>query len=68
MCNLSQGVEEKGRIKGNVEGRAEGKAEERLSAIRNLMASMGWSAEQAMEVLRVPEAERQKCAVQIQKQ
>lgn len=32
MCNLSQNVEER--------GRTEGKAEERLSAIRNLMASM----------------------------
>ena len=68
MCNLSQGVEEKGRIKGRAEGRAEGKAEERLSAIRNLMASMGWSVEQAMEALRVPETERQKYALQLQNQ
>lgn len=45
MCDLSQSVEEKGRIKGHAGGRAEGKAEERLSAIQNLMASMDWSAE-----------------------
>ena len=68
MCNLSQGIEEKGRIKGLMEGRAEGMAEERLSAIRNLMASMGWPAEQAMEALQIPEAERQTYAALLQKQ
>ena len=80
MCNLSQGIEEKGRIKGRaeglmegraegrMEGRAEGMAEERLSAIRNLMASMGWPAEQAMEALQIPEAERQTYAALLQKQ
>lgn len=64
MCNLSQDVDEKGRD----EGDAESKAEERLSAVRNLMVSMGRSVEQAMEVLRVPEADRQKYAVWFPKQ
>ena len=54
MCNLSQGVEEKGRIRGRAEGRAEGL----LASIRALMSSMGWSAEQAMEALKLPETDR----------
>ena len=64
MCNLSQGVEEKGRIKGRAEGRAEGL----LASIRNLMANTGWSLEKAMEVLGVPETDRSEYADLLQKQ
>ena len=48
MCNLSNGVEEKGVEKGI------------LFSIRNLMETMGWSAEQAMGGLKIPEEEREK--------
>lgn len=48
MCNLSKGVEEKGVEKGI------------LFSIRNLMETMGWSAEQAMGGLKIPEEEREK--------
>ena len=48
MCNLSKGVEEKGVAKGI------------LSSIKNLVKNMGVSVEQAMSVLEIPEAERQK--------
>ena len=58
MCNLSQGVEEKGRIKGRAEGRAEGL----LASIRNLMESMGWTIDQAMAALKIPEEDRPKYA------
>lgn len=64
MCNFSQGVMQKGIEKGKVEGRAEGF----LVAIRNLMDSMGWSMEQAMEALRVSESDRSKYAELLQKQ
>ena len=56
MCNLSKGVREKGRA----EGRAEGMANGILASIKNLVKNMGVSVEQAMSVLEVPEAERQK--------
>ncbi len=56
MCNLSKGVEEKGRAKGRAEGRADGI----LSSIKGLMETMGLSIEQAMAALKIPEAERQK--------
>ena len=46
LCNLSKGIEEKG-IKQGV-----------LVSIRNLMESMGWTAEQAMKALKIPEAEQ----------
>lgn len=46
MCNLSKGIEEKG-IKEGI-----------LTSIQNLMESMGWSAEQAMAALKIPESEQ----------
>jgi hypothetical protein len=55
MCNLSKGVEEKGITKGI------------LASIRNLMESMSWSAEQAMNALKIPEEERSKYATEINK-
>lgn len=53
LCNLSKGVEENGIKKGIKEGIKEGI----LTSIQNLMESMNWTAEQAMEALKVPEAE-----------
>jgi hypothetical protein len=52
MCNLSKGVEEKGMAKGLTNGI--------LASIKNLVKNMGVSVEQAMSVLEIPEAERQK--------
>lgn len=46
MCNLSKGVEEKGMTKGI------------LTSIKNLMESMGWTAEQAMNALKISEADQ----------
>lgn len=54
MCNLSKGIEDRGIEKGIEKGIREGI----LSSIRNLMESMGWSAQQAMEALKIPEAEQ----------
>ncbi len=56
MCNLSQGVEEKGIAKGLARGRAEAT----LSLIQNLMDSMGFSPEKAMSLLKIPEEDRAK--------
>lgn len=46
LCNLSKGIEENGMKKGI------------LVSIQNLMESMGWTAEQAMKALKIPEAEQ----------
>ena len=54
MCNLSDGVEQKGITKGIV------------SSLRNLMESMGWSIEQAMDALQIPTEERQTYANMLQ--
>ena len=48
MCNLSKGVEEKGIQKGIEKGIEQGL----LLSIKNLMETMGWSVEQAMEGLK----------------
>lgn len=55
MCNLSKGVEEKGIEKGT------------LIAIKNLMETMGWSAEQAMSGLKIPDTERVKYISELEK-
>lgn len=60
MCNFSKGVMQKGIEKGKAEGL--------LVAIRNLMDSMGWSVEQAMEALRIAEPDRSKYAELLQRQ
>ena len=64
MCNLSKGVEEKGIQKGIEKGIQKGIEQgiEKgiLLSIRNLMETMGWSVEQAMESLKIPEEEKTK--------
>ena len=50
MCNLSEGVEQKGIAKGIAKGIT--------ASIWNLMESMGWSIEQAMDALQIPTEER----------
>ncbi len=64
MCNLSEGVMERGIAR----GRAEGIAENTLSSIRTLMKNMGISVEQAMKLLEVPEAEQSKYRKLLSKQ
>ena len=59
MCNLSEGVEQKGIAKGIAKGIT--------ASIRNLMESMGWSIEQAMDALQIPTEERQTYANMLQR-
>ena len=64
MCNLSQKFEERGMKqgfkKGRAEGRTEGRVESTVSALRSLMDSMGWTLEQTMDAMQMPEADRPK--------
>ena len=60
MCNLSKGVEEKGIKKGIEKGI--------LLSIRNLTETMGWSVEQAMKGLKVPEEEKSKYLDELKKE
>ena len=72
MCNLSDEVWEKGlakgREEGHAEGHAEGLAEGMINAIRGLIINTGWSIEQAMAALSVPEADRPKYRKLLQEQ
>lgn len=47
-----------GMAQGRAEGMAQGQEAERLSGIRNLMKSLKISAQQAMTLLGIPEAEQ----------
>ncbi len=60
MCNLSKGIEEKGRKDGMKEGI--------LSSVKNLMDTMDWSAEQAMKALKVSKEDWEKYLVMLKKQ
>ena len=68
MCNLSQGVEEKGIAKGLARGRAEGRAEATVTLIRNLMDSASISIEKAMSMLKISEEDREKYIELLEKQ
>ncbi|HIU56482.1 MAG TPA: hypothetical protein IAA61_01550 [Candidatus Ornithomonoglobus merdipullorum] len=64
MCNLSQGILEKGlkqgRAEGIKEGRAEGLAEGIANSLLNVMKTLKMTAEQAMETLNIPQNEHEK--------
>ena len=68
MCNLSKGVMEKGIAKGMEKGRAEGMEKGILTSMRSLMETMGWTLDQAMTALKVPEAEQQTYRSLLEKQ
>lgn len=68
MCNLSKSVMEKSWKKGMAEGMAKGEEQGILTSIKSLMETMGWTLEQAMTALKVPEAERQTYQNLLQKQ
>ena len=70
MCNLSDGIEQKGIEIGEKRGKKQGKAEgirigkkrgketALLASIKNLSTKLNLSIEQAMDVLEIPEADR----------
>lgn len=64
MCNLSQGVEEKGIAKGLARGRAEAT----VTLIQNLMDSANFSIEKAMSMLKISEEDHEKYIELLKKQ
>ena len=58
MCNLSQGVMEKGLQKGLQKGYGQGREEERIASVRNLMQNLHMTAEEAMQALNIPQEDR----------
>ena len=60
MCDYSDGVERRGYERGINEGRIEGIQEGKIRSIKNLMRTMGFTIEQAMDVLLIPEHDRKK--------
>ena len=54
MCEVLDRVENKGKEDGIIEGRIEG----RIESIRTLMKNFHLTAQQAMEMMEIPEEER----------
>ena len=68
MCNLSQGVLAKGREQGLQQGMKQGRDETIVRSARSLMKKTGWSVEEALGALEIPEAERDGYAEKIMAQ
>jgi len=60
MCNLSKGIEDRGIAKGIARGMEQGMSEGTAAAIKNLTETLGLPVEQAMNALKIPEADRPK--------
>ena len=60
MCNLSQGVKERAMEQGMTKGVAKGREDAMLQAIKSVMDSLKLSSDAAMDVLKVPSADREK--------
>jgi hypothetical protein len=54
MCAISEEIFNKGREV----GREEGAVNKLLACVRSLMETMGWTAQEALKNLKVPEEER----------
>ena len=57
MCNLSEGIFERGIEQGIEQGIERGRETERLSSIRRMMSELQLSMEKAMDVLAIPRSE-----------
>lgn len=60
MCNISQGYVRYGMEKGFEQGMEQGKRNTTLDYIKNLMETVGFTTEQAMDALKIPESEKPK--------
>ncbi len=58
MCNLGMAVELKGVEQGIAQGIKQGAESNLIENIRTLMETMAWTAQQAMDALRVPKEEQ----------
>ena len=62
MCNLGEAVAAMGMEKGVEKGIVIGAEKNLLANLRSLMETLGFTAEQAMDALKVPAGERRKYA------
>jgi hypothetical protein len=58
MCNLSKGVKDEGIKIGMKRGLERGREERTIVSIKNLMETLKLSMQQAMDALKIPEADR----------
>ena len=58
MCNLSEGVEQKGIQKGIQKGLQKGIQQALTESIKNLMDTMNMAAKEAMDALKIKEEDR----------
>ena len=60
-----ENIKRKALEEGIKEGKEEGTEKTLLESVKNLMDTMKWSAEQAMEILKIPESDKIKYLKQL---
>ena len=60
MCNLSEGIYDSGVQQGRKEGFEDGRLERNLYGIRNMMSRLQLPLEVAMDIMGVPEEEKER--------
>ena len=68
MCNLGEAIEQNGIQKGIQKGIKKGRHTTRLEDIQAIRKNLGYSLEQAMDLLNVPDDERSEYLTLLQKQ
>lgn len=65
MCKAIEDIREEARLEGHLEGRLEGRLEGHLQDLKNLMNNLKCTPNYAMDILGIPEAERDTLASKI---
>ena len=58
-------IRDEGREEGIEQGIEQGREESLVISIRNLMETMAWTADQAMDALKIPVSDREKLSAQL---
>ena len=60
MCEILEEMRDEAMRKGMEKGMEKGSEQTLLNNVRSLMEGVGWTAQQALDTLRVPESDRAK--------
>ena len=58
MCRISEEIYNEGKLDGKLEGIEQGARDNLLENVRSLMESVGWTAQETLEKLKVPASEQ----------
>ena len=65
MCRAFEEVRDQARAEGKIEGRAEGREQTQIDNIQKIMEKLKISVQQAMDMLEIPAADRERLSAKI---